>query len=261
MANDWIKMRVWLCRDPRVIKMADHLAFQRDFMSWLTDPVQVTCDECAYEHVTRNVTVALCVTGLLVTWGTAREQGDRVGDDLIVKHTDLLTLDYITDIPCFGEAMAKVGWAEELPDGSLLLPNFFLENESPDDRHRRQAAERQARFREKNSNADVTPLSNVTVTHREEKRREDSKKKTTSSKKFVAPELAEVVEYGRVAGLPASECSQFLDYQLMRDWTLQSGQKIKDWKAALRTWRDKPWRQNQTSTPKPKPVSEVEVPT
>ena len=78
MAGDWIKMRVWIARDPKVIQMADWIAEQREFMDWLTDPVRHSCNVTAYEHVTRNVTTALCVTGLLVTWGTARERGDRI---------------------------------------------------------------------------------------------------------------------------------------------------------------------------------------
>lgn len=178
MAGDWIKMRVWLSRDPRVIKMADYLAEQRCFMNWLTDPVQQSCKNTAYEHVTRNVTVALCVTGLLVTWGTAREQGDRFGDDLILDHCDKYTFDAITDIECFGEAMEHVGWIEETENGSVIFPKFFKDNESPDEKHKRQNAERQAKHRQKTiennnvtRNAEVTQISNVTVTPREEKRR------------------------------------------------------------------------------------------
>lgn len=176
MAGDWIKMRVWLARDPRVIRMADYLSEQRPFMNWLTDPVQQSCKETAYEHVTRNVISALCVTGLLVTWGTAREQGDRDGDDLVLSHCDKYTLDAITDIECFGEAMEFVGWLVELENGSVKFPKFFKDNESPDEKHKRQNAERQARFRDKHqseSNDDVTLTSNVTVTPREEKRREE----------------------------------------------------------------------------------------
>lgn len=178
MAGDWIKMRVWLSRDPRVIRMADYLAGQRAFMDWLTDPVRKSCEQTAYEHVTRNVTVALCVTSLLVTWGTAREQGDRDGDDLVLKHAGLGTVDAMTDLPCFGAAMAAVEWVVEDGSGALRFPKFFKENESPEDRHKRQAADRQARFREKQSrsgNEEVTQERNVTVTHREEKRREEEK--------------------------------------------------------------------------------------
>lgn len=184
MAGDWIKMRVWLARDPRVIRMADYLATQRPFMNWLTDPVRQSCKDSAYEHVTRNVTVALCVTGLLVTWGTAREQGDRVGDDLVLQHCDKYTFDAITDIECFGEAMEFVGWLVENENGSVAFPKFFKDNESPDEKHKRQNADRQARFRQKSqeeSNAKVTEVSNVTVTPREEKRREDIKEETKTT--------------------------------------------------------------------------------
>lgn len=183
MAGDWIKMRVWLSKDPRVISMADYMAVQRGFMNWLTDPVQQSCKNTAEEHVTRNVIVALCVTALLVTWGTAREQGDRDGDDLVLDHADFSTIDAMTDLPCFGAAMGCVGWAKEEEPFRIRFPKFFKDNESPDERHRRQAAERQARFREKqsrehNAKSDVT--HNVTVTDREEKRREEKEEKKGS---------------------------------------------------------------------------------
>lgn len=171
MAGDWIKMRVWLSRDPKVIAMANYLAYDRDFMNWLTDPVQQSCRESAFEHNARNVIVALCINALLVTWGTAREQGDRENDDLVINHADLLTIDSITDIPGFGDAMHSVGWAEEREEtGALVFPCFFKETESPDDRYRRQNAKRQAKYREKRRNE-----SNVTVASREEKRRVNRK--------------------------------------------------------------------------------------
>jgi hypothetical protein len=157
MAGDWIRMRVWLSRDPKVIRMADWLAGQRDFMNWLTDPVQQSCRETAYEHVTRNVTVALCVTGLLVIWGTAREQGDRDGDDLILDQCDAETLSAVADIPAFGRAMVEVGWIRELEDGRTVFPKFFKDHESPEDRHRRQNADRQARHRREEKRR-VTPI-------------------------------------------------------------------------------------------------------
>lgn len=175
MAGDWIKMRVWISRDPKVIEMADWLAEQRAFMDWLTDPVRQSCKETAYEHVTRNVTVALCVTGLLHVWGTARERGDRVDDDLILKHCSCHTLAALADIPLFGLAMAWVDWAEDIEGNAVCFRNFFKENESPEEKHKRQNAERQARHREKQSresNVANNVTNNVTVTHREEKRRD-----------------------------------------------------------------------------------------
>lgn len=187
MAGDWIKMRVWLSRDPKVIRMADVLASDRVFMEWLTNPVRQRCVNSAYEHVTRNVTVALCVTALLVTWGSAREQGDRVGDDLVLAHCDFETLDAMTDLPGFGAALGSVGWASEQQDGSILFPKFFKDNESPDDRHKRQNAERQARHRQKlaeESNAKSNVADNVThnVTVTTEKRREEKSKSTVATR-------------------------------------------------------------------------------
>src|SRR5512139_1533172 len=101
MAGDWIKMRTWMAKDPKVIMMADHLSDQPGFMNWLTEPagtntVTQGARYCVTRNVTRNVTVALCVTGLLVTWGTAREQGEREEDDLVVRMCGLDVLDSLT---------------------------------------------------------------------------------------------------------------------------------------------------------------------
>jgi hypothetical protein len=186
MAGDWIKMRVLLIRDPKVVSMADFLASERDFMNWLTNPVQQSCRESAFEHVTRNVICHVTVSALVTVWGVARERGDREGDDLVVKHCDLGNLDHIADVPCFGEAMQYVGWAAEevLRDkvSSVRFPKFFRQEEPPAERHRDLNAERQRRYRQKKGQTGgVTQgqakvetsnaTGNVTVTPREEKRR------------------------------------------------------------------------------------------
>lgn len=183
MAGDWIKMRVWLSRDPRVIAMADELASRRDFMDWLTEPFRVTCKETAHEYVTRDVTVALCVTSLLVTWGTAREQGVRDDDDLVVKFLDTDRVSQLTGVPGFGDAMAAVGWLVEEQGNQSRLPKFFCAKASPHERHGDNGAERQRRYRERKRNErDVTRNSGDGVTRdvtryaREEKRREEYKK-------------------------------------------------------------------------------------
>ena len=178
MAGDWIKMRVWIGRDPKVVFMADWLAEQRAFMDWLTDPVRQHCGETAYEHVTRNVTVALCVNALLVTWGTAREQGMRDGDDLVVDFCDLDALSEVCGVPYFGDAMAFIGWAIEEDGKRVRFPKFFVDKVSPEERHRATNAARQQRYRdnhqEKQRNA-RNGARNGKVTPREEKRREEKK--------------------------------------------------------------------------------------
>ena len=188
MAGDWIKMRVWLRRDPRVASLADFLAADRRFMDHITDPVRRTCESTVYEHITRDVTRAITVSALLEVWGVARERGDRDGDDLILKHCDIDNLDAICSTPGFGEALEYVDWAiqEKAPDKKgrqisyVRFPNFFAENESPEDRYKKQHADAQGRYRaklraESDSKSDTSSevTRDITVTPREEKRREE----------------------------------------------------------------------------------------
>ncbi len=196
MADDWIKMRVWLRRDPKVISMADFLAVQGPFMNWLTDPVQQGCRNSAYEHVTRDVTASLCVTGLLEVWGTAREQGHRQGDDLLLWNCTLQTIDAICSIPCFGEAMESVDWAREAEFGSVTFPKFFNTKASPEARHDpASAAARQAKYRQRLKEKEAQPLRNVAqrVTDRVEERREE-KNKGVPPLNPLAHELPEILD-------------------------------------------------------------------
>lgn len=62
-----------------------------------------------------------------------------------------------------------------------------------------------------------------------------------TKRRFTPPTLEEVCEYcrGRNNGVDAAH---FIDYYQARDWCLSKGVKMKDWRAAVRTWehRDKP---------------------
>lgn len=187
MAGDWIKMRVSLAKDPRVIAMADYLSDQPNFINWITSPTQTKEELSAYRYVTRNVTVSVTVAALLQVWGAANEAGKPDGDDLVMHHTRRDTLDEVSGVPCFGEAMEHVEWAtEECVNGKMRvrLPKFLINNVPAEDRAKRGNADRQRRYREKHnesSNAEVTVTRNVTVTHREEKIREENKDKGTPS--------------------------------------------------------------------------------
>ncbi len=259
-------MRADLPRDPKTVLIADYLSRERAFMSWLTDPVQQFCKESAYEHVTRNVTVALCVTGLLVTWGIARDRGDRDGDDLVLDKCRLNTIDELSGVPCFGQAMASVGWAVEEAGEVVRFPKFFKENESPEDRHRRQNAERQARFRGKRKKSgSVTGAlqgnvtNNADVTHREEKRREEKNKpkpiassdlslSAVNGSAVAYIPLVDGTEYGITTNqlqefelaYPALDCKQtFLE---MRAWCISNPSLRKTRSGVLRfvnTWLSK----------------------
>lgn len=268
MASDWIKMRITLAKDPAVIAMADYLAEQKPFINWLTDPVHKSCQKTAYEHVTRNVTVAVTVSALLAFWGVANEVGKPDGDDLLMRHATLSAVDEVTGIPCFGDAMTYVDWVvQETIQGkpALRLPKFLINNTPAEDRSKRSNAERQRRFREKKgsvdheSNAanDVTSNapSNVTVTHREDESREETVPKGTvvgaakaasSAKKKLGARLPEdwalpkswgewaLNEYGAwTAEKVRVEAAKFRDH-----WIAKTGKGATalDWQAVWRNW-------------------------
>lgn len=138
MAGDWIKIRVWINRDPKTIRLANLLGNSPGFHEWACNGSNA--------KVTQRVVTAICIDALRVIWGIAREHGRGDGDDIVLANTDLETLSHIADVPGFGEAMAGVGWAVE-SDGSIVFPGVLKDWESPVDRMRSQNAERQRRFR------------------------------------------------------------------------------------------------------------------
>ena len=177
MANDWIKMRTDLYRDPKVSVMADELM---DPDGELSAYINQNC--MRNMTVTRNVTRNACVGALLSVWGVMRHRGVRIGDDLTCLGVSLAVLDDISDMPGFGDAMNEVGWVRE-DDHGLVFPRFFADyNVEPDGKNKSKNAERQARYREKkrlgftpDSNVTRNVTSNVTVTPRvEESRAEQS---------------------------------------------------------------------------------------
>lgn len=66
-------------------------------------------------------------------------------------------------------------------------------------------------------------------------------------KKFVIPSLEEVIVQCNAIGLPEDQASSFIDHHQARDWCLPPSfkVKIKDWKAALRTWKKNYHKFNQ----------------
>lgn len=64
---------------------------------------------------------------------------------------------------------------------------------------------------------------------------ENDKRKKFERKRFVAPTLEEVQAYcqERKNNIDAEH---FIDYYQVRGWELSKGRKMKDWKAAVRTW-------------------------
>jgi hypothetical protein len=168
MAGDWIKMRVWLAKDPKVIAIANFLSTHRPFIDWMTDPV-LSSKRDSHAYVTRDCPVTchvvscVTVTGLLQVWGVTREDGHRDGDDLVVDCTDFSTVDEIAGFPGLGQALESVGWVIYDEENNLaVFPKFFQRNVSSDELKRSRNAERKRRQREKSHN--VTRDNHVTVT-------------------------------------------------------------------------------------------------
>lgn len=166
MAGDWIKMRVLLPSDPKVIQMASVLAEDRSFCDWLTDPVRCTVKETAWEHVDHRVIVCVTVTALLTVWGVCQERGKRDGEDMILDGVTLDVLDDVALIPGIGAAMESVGWVVQDGD-NLRFPNYLDDNTISRERIKEQARLRQKRHRDKardsHGNESVTTHKKVTL--------------------------------------------------------------------------------------------------
>jgi hypothetical protein len=193
MAEDWIKMRTDLYRDPKVCAIADIL------MSDKSQLARYVSQHCQRDMtVTRNVMRNVTVGALVSVWGVMRLRGKRENLDLWCRSVTLAVIDDIADIPGFGEAMSFVGWAEEAEDG-VIFPRFFQDyNVDPEGipgtrgDSSSPGATRQRRYRERQKMADMFSESvtgdvtcnvtsditnnvtrDVTSVTREEKRREE----------------------------------------------------------------------------------------
>jgi uncharacterized phage protein (TIGR02220 family) len=196
MAEDWIKMRTDLYRDPKVCVIADALMEEDGELARFVDH-----NLQRKMSVTRNVMRNVTVGALVSVWGVMRLRGKPDNNDLVCRGVSISVIDDIADLPGFGAAMASVGWVLEVEEG-LVFPHFFEDhNVDPDAKAKTKAAERQKKFRERqkekadsddllgdvtrNEYGNVTSnvTHNVTVTSRNatEKRREEKSKEHISS--------------------------------------------------------------------------------
>lgn len=184
MAGDWIKMRVGLTTNPRVMRIAECLLEDARFMDWAGlsygmagYPAPSPEESRAERHAALRVTRYVTVTALLRWWGYANEHSK--GEFIAGLFPE--DVEEITGVPGFASAIEATGWVEFDPNGGASLPNFNEHNTSAGERSG--AAERQKRYRERQREVDapVTPerdvTRDVTVTPREEKKREEKKEK------------------------------------------------------------------------------------
>lgn len=249
MASDWIKMRTDIYRDPKVCRIADLIVSESDVM----------------RNVTRNVTRNAIVGALVTVWGVARQRGKVVGVDLVIANANEKVVDDIADLPGLGSSMLKSGWLA-VDGNDLVFPRFFEDYNSPTSENKN--AERQRRYREKcNVTRNVTRnvVSNVTVTgNREEKSREDKdigvgkptepeKPKRKPKPVFIVPTTEEVAAYCRERG-NSIDPQRFVDHYTSNGWVVGKA-KMKDWRAAVRTWEKNEIQRNG----KPPPKSDAQI--
>lgn len=246
MAGDWIKMRVWLARDPNVISMARHLATDESFALWATGGNHESlCDVLRDKSVTARVTESVTVTALLQIWGVTRRDGAPDGDDLVLRNADLETLDRIAEVPGVGAAMASVGWVLVQQDYSVRFPKLLPHITSPEERKREQAAERKRRERDRkqrDNGRDKSRTSHANVTPREEESRGDKSRgvntdppKSPQGGRFVKPTVEQVAAYCRERGNSVNP-QQFIDHYESNGWKVGGRAPMKDWQAAVRNW-------------------------
>lgn len=184
----WIKMRLALPTNPKVIHMARMLIRNPAFRRWfsLDDSSQrdVTCDEASSHAATvcdarvPQSVIHLVVGALVPMWGSAFE---RVSEHMVMRFADLATIDTTTGVPGFGQAMASVGWVEVLPnDQGLLFPNLDEHNAMGQKRSSsaKSGAERMRNLRDRRSRADKLQrdvICDVTRDRKVEKKREEKK--------------------------------------------------------------------------------------
>lgn len=87
----------------------------------------------------------------------------------------------------------------------------------------------------------------------------NDKKKERKRGRFVAPSAQEISEYAKSIDF-ALEGIVFVDYYKTRGWKLKGGQPMKDWKAAVRTWKNRRKERGNGEGRNNRPDNEYEIP-
>lgn len=166
MAVDWIRIRRGIRQWPKTVAIARHLAANRDFMNWWSDPVRQNCVTTVTEIVTFENVTRVTACALIELWFAIN---DVVGEDCRVPYMVLSDIDDIVGVPGFGKAMLEVGWVMVHDEKGLIFPNFSEHNVPHKMRSEpKSAADRAREYRER---------KRVTARHEssrgEEKRREE----------------------------------------------------------------------------------------
>lgn len=136
----------------------------------------------------------------------------------------------------FTLAMQKVGWLEVEGD-RLKVPNFSRHN-GQTAKDRALSAKRMAKSRAKSYGDSVT---NTATKTQPEKRREEKNKK-------LKPTQSEIVEFVKSIDLPESDGIATFQKWEGNGW-MNGGQKIKNWKMTIQSWKTAGYMPSQKSQP------------
>lgn len=147
----WIKIRADLESDPRVHRMAAHIA--KSAPGYILTGQAKDLFGSVTDTVTRNALRDVTVMGLSRVWFAANDHTT----DGVFRHADLSYLDDLAHIAGFGAAMASVGYALHDPEAHTVTLPRFVEHNAPDkngERNKTAAARRQQRLRDKKKAAE-----------------------------------------------------------------------------------------------------------
>ena len=216
MAGDWIKFETVTPDKPEVWMMAEILSLDPDEVIGKLIRLWIWADQQTINGDAPSVTRAL--------------------------------LNRVTGDDGFATAMEQVGWLK-MTDHGAIFPNFDRHNGKPA-KTRALTKRRMEALRSASNICD-----DVSVTTASPEKRREEKSKTTRVKRFVPPTLEEVTLYCQEKGYTIDP-SDYMDWYQGNGWVVGKAKaKMKDWKAAVRTWvrmqktRDK--ENHDSSTPDP----------
>lgn len=213
MAGDWIPMRhdLWEC--PQMVRL-----------------VSAICPENVRDPRTRVRTRLQIIGALYRTWCLI----DRFADDGILDGYTAELLDEQVEWPGWCENLQHIGWLVIEPQ-RLIVPEF---EEWFDESAKRRAKDAKRKRKSRKGASEKCPsTSDKMRTTGQDNTGHNSKKESKPKKaRFAPPTHADVTAYGREIGFDI-DGEQFVDYYTTRGWVLSNGRQMRDWQAAVRTWK------------------------
>jgi hypothetical protein len=228
MAGDWIKMRVGLTYDLKLMQIARILNGDSLFLNQLAPNCQIPQGGCNAQALHTYV-----IGALHRFWCAAQE----VSQDGKLGTLEAHDIDFLVGCKGFCDCLVKVGWLEVSEDGRLQVHNWFEHNgESAKKRALGQKRVKKHREAGKECNAPALPPCNAPTLP--EKRREEKSKgikdRAATKKPFQPPSLEEVKAYCLERG-NSIDPQRFIDSYTSKGWMVGKN-KMQDWQAAIRTW-------------------------